>query len=65
MDTYISEEHIRRMKAYQRINHFPSSENLGKKTLLTSNLNRMKKVLPKEYAFYPQTYNFPSEVEDF
>jgi hypothetical protein len=65
MDTYVPEEHIKRMKYYQRINHFPASENLGKKNLLTVNLNRMRKIMPKEFTFYPQAFNFPAEVEDF
>ena len=36
-DDYIDEEFVRKMKPYQRVNHFPASENLGRKNLLTDN----------------------------
>lgn len=46
-DTYVHEEFVRKMKPYQRVNHFPGSECLGKKNLLTASLNRMKKMALK------------------
>lgn len=60
VDTYVSEELVRRMKNYQRINHFPGSEQLGKKNLLTASIARLRKLMPKEFAYYPQAFNFPS-----
>lgn len=53
------------MKNYQRINHFPGSEHLGKKNLLTASINRLKKLMPRDFAFYPHAFNFPAESEDF
>ena len=46
-DTYISEEHIKRLKPYQRVNHFPNSHELGKKNLLSDNLKKMRALMPK------------------
>lgn len=65
VDSYVSDEQVRKLRPYQRINHFPSSNELGKKNLLTFNLNAMKKLLPKEYDFYPETFNIPAETELF
>jgi tubulin polyglutamylase TTLL6/13 len=50
---------VRRLKPYQRINHFPNSQELGKKNLLSDNLKKMKVVFPKEYNFFPETWNLP------
>jgi len=50
------------MKNYQRINHIPGSENLGKKNLLSYHINQMKKKGIKDYNFYPQTFNIPTDV---
>ncbi|EAR97536.2 tubulin-tyrosine ligase family protein (macronuclear) [Tetrahymena thermophila SB210] len=64
-DTYISEEVLRRMLPYQKINHFPGSHNLGKKNYLAANLTRMRKVLENEYSFFPKTWTLPLQFEDF
>jgi len=51
------------MKTYQKINHIPGSENLGKKNLLSSNINRMKKKsMNKDYNFYPATFVIPADT---
>lgn len=39
IDSYVSEEFVKRVKSYQRINHFPNSCELGRKDLLANNLN--------------------------
>jgi tubulin polyglutamylase TTLL6/13 len=41
VDTYIHEEELRRMLPFQRINHFPGSQHLGKKHKLAANLQKM------------------------
>lgn len=46
VDTYVSEEFIKRLKSYQKINHFPNSCQLGRKDLLAINLNRSKAAMP-------------------
>ena len=53
------------MKPYQRINHFPGMYALARKDHLARNLNRMQRVLPDEYNFFPQTWLLPAEYGDF
>lgn len=45
MDTYVSEEFVKRIKSYQRINHFPNSCELGRKDLLSTNLKLAQKAM--------------------
>lgn len=35
IDTYITEEFVKRLKPYQKINHFPNSHELAKKNHLS------------------------------
>ena len=46
-DTYVTEETIKRMRPYQRINHFPNSQELGWKDLLTKNIKKMQALFPE------------------
>ena len=64
-DDYVDEEFIRRLKPYQRVNHFPGSENLGRKNLLTDNLNRLRKTNPSEFSFYPHTFTLPGDLDEY
>jgi tubulin polyglutamylase TTLL6/13 len=65
MDTYVSSENVRRMKSYQRINHFPFSYELGKKNNLCTNLTKMKKIMHKDFQFFPASWNFPADIDEF
>lgn len=58
-DSYISEEVLRRMLPYQKVNHFPGSFHLGKKNYLAQNLSRMRKTMNDDYSFFPRTWNIP------
>lgn len=53
VDTYVSDEQVRRLKPYQKVNHFPASFELGRKNHLCSNLNKMKRFFPREYNYFP------------
>lgn len=64
-DTYITEEYAKRLKYYQRLNHFPGSQELGRKNHLCTNLNAMRKCHPELYNFYPKTWNFPHDSESY
>ena len=52
-DTYISEDDLRRMLPYQKINHYPGSQQLGRKNNLAKNLSKLRNVFPNDFNFYP------------
>lgn len=39
--------------------------NIARKNRMGQNLNKMFKIFPKEYSFYPKTWILPSEMVDF
>ncbi|RYH19914.1 hypothetical protein EON65_25230 [archaeon] len=39
--------------------------NIARKNRMGQNLNRMQRMFPKEYSFYPRTWILPSELNDF
>jgi tubulin polyglutamylase TTLL6/13 len=53
------------LKPYQKINHFPGMHEIARKNNLARNLNRMRKLFPKDYDFYPRTWLLPSEWSSF
>lgn len=60
-DLSISVERAKDMKRFQKINHFPGMTELCRKDLLARNLNRMLKLFPQDYNFFPKTWCFPAE----
>ncbi|CAG9327848.1 unnamed protein product [Blepharisma stoltei] len=64
-DLGITPEKLSKMKSYQRINHFPGMHAIHKKNYLAWNLNRMQKLLPDDYSFYPKTWVLPGDYPDF
>ena len=52
------------MNLFQKVNHFPGMFTLSRKNYLASNLNKMRKIFPENYDFYPQTWSLPSESAD-
>ena len=54
-----------RLRAGQRINHFPAVSELAFKCKLANNLNRVRKLLPAEYSFHPDTWVLPDEMHSF
>ncbi|XP_039303631.1 tubulin polyglutamylase TTLL13 isoform X2 [Solenopsis invicta] len=63
-DMSISVERAKDMKRYQRVNHFPGMTEICRKDLLARNLNRMQKLFPKDYNFFPKTWCFPADHGD-
>lgn len=63
-DVSISVERAKEMKQFQKINHFPGMLEICRKDLLCRNLNRMMKLFPKEYTFFPKTWCLPAEYVD-
>ena len=63
-DAAVQPEKLSRMKLYQKINHFPGMYVLARKNYLAKNLNRLRKVFPKEFSFFPKTWLIPAEYSD-
>lgn len=58
-DTYITDEDLRKMLPFQKINHFPGSQNIGRKNELGKNLRSMKKIFKEDFDFFPKTWLLP------
>ena len=63
-DAAVQPEKLSRMKLYQKINHFPGMYVLARKNYLAKNLNRLHKVYPKDFNFFPRTWLVPAEYSD-
>ena len=64
-DNAVQTEKLTKMRSYQRINHFPGMHGICKKNYLAWNLNKMNKLFPNEYNFYPRTWVLPGDYHDF
>ncbi|XP_052121686.1 tubulin polyglutamylase ttll6-like isoform X2 [Frankliniella occidentalis] len=63
-DLSISLERCKDMKRFQKINHFPGMAEICRKDLLARNLNRMLRLFPKDYNFFPKTWCLPADLGD-
>lgn len=54
-------ERILQLKSWQRCNHFPGMSEIARKDTLGRNLNRMQKLFPEEFGYFPKTYLLPSD----
>ncbi|MGH0157803.1 UNVERIFIED_CONTAM: hypothetical protein FKN15_039568 [Acipenser sinensis] len=63
-DCSVSLDRVMEMKRYQKINHFPGMSEICRKDLLARNMNRMRKLFPKEYNIFPRTWCLPAENEE-
>ncbi|XP_075229417.1 tubulin polyglutamylase ttll6-like isoform X2 [Lycorma delicatula] len=60
-DLSVSVERAKEMKRFQKVNHFPGMSEICRKDLLARNLNRMLKMFPKDYNFFPKTWCLPAD----
>ena len=58
-------ERFKTILPWQVINHFPGMPNIARKNRMGQNLNKMLKIFPQEYSYYPRTWVLPSELNDF
>ncbi|XP_011872483.1 PREDICTED: tubulin polyglutamylase TTLL13-like isoform X2 [Vollenhovia emeryi] len=63
-DLSVNVERAKDMRRFQRVNHFPGMTEICRKDLLARNLNRMQKLFPKDYNFFPKTWCFPADHGD-
>ena len=64
-DWSINNSRLAQMKPYQKINHFPSMDELTRKDYLARNMNKVKRYFKEEYSFFPATYQLPQELGQF
>jgi hypothetical protein len=63
---HIDAEHFSRLHAFQKVNHFPGSANLGRKDLLHANLyNSQLRFGREQYGFFPDSYILPYDLDKF
>lgn len=65
IDSATIHERFKTILPWQVINHFPGMPNIARKNRMGQNLNRMQKIMPAEYNFYPRTWVLPGEFTDF
>ena len=51
--------------AGSRVNKFPGMTELAKKIALTQAIRSMRQLFPAEYAFYPESWILPAQLEEF
>lgn len=64
-DQAIPADRFTKMKTFQKVNHFVGMSAITRKNNLGRNLLRMKKVFPKDYRFFPDTWILPTDLSDF
>ncbi|XP_058476834.1 tubulin polyglutamylase ttll6 isoform X1 [Solea solea] len=64
-DFSVSLERVKDMKRYQKINHFPGMSEICRKDSLARNMNRMRKLFPRDYTIFPRTWCLPADYNDF
>ena len=63
-DTAVEPDALMKMKPFQKINHFPGMYMIARKNCLAKHLNKLKKLHPAEYNFFPRTWLLPAEFAD-
>lgn len=64
-DQAIAADRFTKLKPFQKVNHFVGMSAITRKNNLGRNLLRMKKVFPKDYRFFPDTWILPTDLSDF
>ena len=52
------------LQPWQFYNHFPGTTAISRKVELAKNLERMRRMLPELYCFYPRTFLLPMQHEE-
>jgi tubulin polyglutamylase TTLL6/13 len=71
IDTGVSYERVLEMyrkvirKTFQRINHFPGMHEICRKDQLARRVQRVVRMFPKDYTFFPQSWIMPQDWMEF
>eukprot|EP00826_Nyctotherus_ovalis_P008080 TRINITY_DN12088_c0_g1_i2.p1 TRINITY_DN12088_c0_g1~~TRINITY_DN12088_c0_g1_i2.p1 ORF type:complete len:581 (+),score=187.08 TRINITY_DN12088_c0_g1_i2:73-1815(+) len=65
IDTGITSSIVSKLRPYQKVNHFQEMSCLSRKNHLGKNMMRIRKLLPDDYDFVPQTWILPAEEVEF
>lgn len=65
IDVAAIHDRFRTIQPWQMINHFPGMPNIARKNRMGHHLNKMAKMLPEQYNFFPRTWVLPGEMSDF
>ena len=63
-DSGVTTEMLSRMKPYQKVNHFPGMYAISRKNFLAMNLNKLRRIFPPLYKFYPKTWLLPTDLAE-
>ena len=63
-DAAVSTNQLIKMKHFQKINHFLGMYAISQKNYLAINLNKLQKIFPEEYDFFPKTWVAPLDTLD-
>ena len=61
-DSEVTPEQLKKMKPYQKVNHFHGMYLISRKSNLCTNLMRMRHTFHKDYDFFPKTWYLPSDL---
>jgi hypothetical protein len=65
VDVALIHERFRNVQPWQIVNHIPGMNNIARKNRMAQHLNKMHKLFPIEYSFYPRTWVLPQDMTDF
>lgn len=63
-DSAISNDLLKKMNRYQKVNHFPGMYAISQKNYLATNLNKLQKKFQCDYNFFPKTWVAPIKQID-
>lgn len=64
-DSAITPDRLSTMKLHQKINHFPGMYAIARKNTMATHLNKLRKLFPTDYGFYPKTWMLPTDLYEF
>lgn len=62
---YLFPQDIKDLHKYQKVNHFPASNQLGRKDFLWKNLNRQRITFPQEFSISPMSFVLSESYDEF